>query len=54
MPENKEVTLCRRRVQVFVLTDGYDKAADFGEASDKLSVNILDDCVIDLSRVFSE
>ena len=41
-------------VQVFVLTDGYYKAVDFGEAGDKLSVNVLDDCVIDLSRVFSE
>lgn len=41
-------------VQVFVLTDSYYKAADFGEVGDKLSVNVLDDCVIDLSRVFSE
>ena len=41
-------------VQVFTLTDGYYKAADFGETGDKLSVNVLDDCVIDLSRVFSE
>lgn len=41
-------------VQVFTLTDGYYKAVDFGEAGDKLSVNDLDDCVIDLSQVFSE
>ena len=41
-------------VQVFVLTDGNYKAADFGGAGNKLSVNVLDGCVIDLSRVFSE
>ena len=41
-------------VQVFVLTDGYYTAVDFGEAGDKLKVNVLEDCVVDLSRVFSE
>ena len=43
-----------KSVQVFVLEDGHYAAKDFGAAADKLSVNIFEDCVIDLSEVFSE
>lgn len=43
-----------KSVQVFVLEDGHYAAKDFGASEDKLSVNILEDCVIDLPQVFSE
>ena len=43
-----------KSVQVFVLEDGRYAAKDFGAAGDKLNVNIFEDCVIDLSQVFSE
>ena len=43
-----------KTVQVFVLEDGRYTAKDFGAASDKLRVNVLEDCIIDLSQVFSE
>lgn len=41
-------------VQVFLLEDGHYTAKDFGGAEDKLLVNVLEDCVIDLSEVFPQ
>lgn len=41
-------------VQVFVLEEGHYMAKDFGGADDKIKVNVLEDCTIDLSSVFSE
>ena len=46
-PANKDV-------QSFVLEDGRYSAKEFGTAGDKMKVNILENCVIDLSEVFSE
>lgn len=43
-----------KTVQVFVLEDGRYTAKDFGAVGDKLKVNILEDCTIDLSEVFPE
>ena len=43
-----------KTVQVFVLEDGRYTAKDFGAAGDKLRVNVLEDCTIDLSQVFPE
>ena len=43
-----------KTVQVFVLENGRYTAKDFGMAGDKTRVNVLDDCVIDLSEAFSE
>lgn len=43
-----------KSVQVFLLENGYYVAKDFGAAGDHLKVNILADCVIDLSKVFPE
>lgn len=43
-----------RSVQVFVLEDGRYTAKDFGAAGDRLRVNVLEDCTIDLSQVFPE
>lgn len=43
-----------KSVQVFVLEDGHYAAKDFGTAGENLKVNILEDCMIDLSQVFSE
>ena len=43
-----------KSVQVFVLDDGRYVAKDFGTAEDTLKVNVLEDCTIDLSQVFSE
>lgn len=43
-----------KSVQVFVLEDGHYAAKDFGASGDKLKVNILEGCAIDLSQVFSE
>ena len=43
-----------RSVQVFVLEDGRYTAKDFGAAGDRLRVNVLEDCIIDLSQVFPE
>lgn len=40
--------------QSFVLEDGYYIAKELGTAGDKMKVNVLEDCWIDLSRVFSE
>lgn len=41
-------------VQVFVLEGGYYVAKDFGAVGDKIRVNVLEDCSIDLSQVFPE
>lgn len=46
-PENKFV-------QSFWLEDGRYAVKEFGAAGDKMRVNILEDCVIDLSEVFPE
>lgn len=43
-----------RAVQSFVLEDGRYSVKEFGTAGDKLRVNVLEDCVIDLSEVFPE
>ena len=43
-----------KSVQVFVLEDGHYTAKDFGTAGGKTKVNVLEDCVIDLSEVFPE
>ena len=41
-----------KTVQVFVLEDGHYTAMDFGAVGDTVRVNVLEDCVIDLSEVF--
>ena len=43
-----------KSVQVFVLDGGHYVAKDFGTASDTIKVNVLEDCAIDLSQVFTE
>lgn len=43
-----------KSVQVFVLEDGHYTARDFGADGDTVRVNVLEDCTIDLSQVFSE
>lgn len=43
-----------KSVQVFVLEDGRYVAKDFGTVSDMVKVNVLEECAIDLSQVFSE
>ena len=43
-----------KSVQVFVLDGGHYVAKDFGTAKDTVKVNVLEDCAIDLSQVFSE
>ena len=43
-----------KSVQVFVLDGGHYVAKDFGAAGDKIKVNVLEDCSIDLSQVFPE
>ena len=43
-----------KSVQVFVLDGKYYAAKDFGAAGDKIRVNVLEDCMVDLSQVFSE
>ena len=48
------VDLANKLVQVFVLDGKYYIAKDFGAAGDKIRVNVLEDCTIDLSQVFSE
>lgn len=41
-----------KSVQVFTLEDGHYIAKDFGAVGDRVKVNVLEDCVIDLSEVF--
>ena len=43
-----------RSVQVFLLEDGRYSAKDFGTAWETVRVNVLEDCVIDLTQVFAE
>jgi len=43
-----------KSVQVFVLDNGRYSAKDFGTAEDKIKVNVLEECVLDLSQVFPE
>ena len=43
-----------RTAQSFVLEDGHYAVKEFGTAGEKMKVNVLDDCVIDLSEVFPE
>ena len=43
-----------RVVQSFVLEDGRYSVNEFGTAGDKMKVNVLEGCVIDLSEVFPE
>ena len=43
-----------KTVQSFVLENGYYGAQDFGDEEDTIQVNVLEDCVIDLSLVFPE
>ena len=40
--------------QSFVLEDGRYSVEGFGTAGDKMKVNVLEDCLIDLSEVFAE
>lgn len=41
-------------VQSFVLEDGRYSAKAYGAAGDQLRVHVLEDCVVDLSRIFTE
>lgn len=43
-----------KTVQSFILEDGHYAVKEFGTAGDKMTVNVLEDCVIDLSEVFPE
>lgn len=48
------VSLAEKSVQVFLLKDGEYRQADVGFEGDRLKVNILEDCEIDLAAVFAE
>ncbi len=48
------VNPAEKSVQVFVLEEGHYAAKDFGIAGGTVRVNVLEDCTIDLSQVFSE
>lgn len=48
------VDCANQGVQVFTLEEGRYIPSDFGTAKDQLRVNVLEDCVIDLSRVFPD
>lgn len=41
-------------VQAFVLENGRYSVREFGTIGDKMKVNVLENCVIDLSEIFSE
>ena len=43
-----------KTAQSFVLEDGHYSVKEFGTSGDKMKVNVLEDCVIDLSDVFPE
>ncbi len=45
-PANKDV-------QVFLLEDGHYSAKHFGSEGDKVMVNVLEDCYLDLSEIFA-
>ena len=38
----------------YVLEDGHYKAKESGTTGDQMRVNVLEDCMLDLSQVFSE
>ena len=41
-----------KAVQSFVLEDGRYSVKEYGTAGDKMKVNVLEGCIIDLSEVF--
>lgn len=43
-----------KSMHIFVLENDHYATKDFGIAGDRLNVNVLEDCVIDLSQVFHE
>lgn len=43
-----------KTVQSFILEDGHYSVKEFGTAGDKIKVNVLEDCVIDLAELFPE
>lgn len=43
-----------KTAQSFILEDGRYSVKEFGTAGDKMKVNVLEDCVIDLSEIFPE
>ena len=43
-----------KTAQSFILEDGRYSVKEFGTVGDKMKVNVLEDCVIDLSEIFSE
>lgn len=43
-----------KTVQSFILEDGHYSVKEFGTAGDKMTVNVLEDCIIDLSELFPE
>ena len=43
-----------KTAQSLILEDGHYSVKEFGTAGDKMKVNVLEDCVIDLSEIFSE
>lgn len=43
-----------KTAQSFILEDGRYSVKEFGTVGDTMKVNVLEDCVIDLSEVFSE
>jgi len=43
-----------KTVQSFILEDSHYSVKEFGTGGDKMQVNVLEDCVIDLSELFPE
>lgn len=43
-----------KSAQSFVLENGHYTAKEFGAAGDKMKVHVLEDCILDLTQVFSE
>lgn len=43
-----------KTAQSFILEDGHYSVKEFGTAGDKMKVNVLEDCIIDLSELFPE
>lgn len=48
------VDLSNQSVQSFVLDNGRYAAMDLGTAGDKMKVNVLENCILDLSPVFPQ
>lgn len=42
-----------KTVQTYILENGYYIAGDLASPGDKLPVNVLDGCIVDLAQVFS-